>query len=173
MKRFKLLFDKDHEENWLNQMCQQGWAMVRFFAGVYTFIPCQPGEFIYQIDLLPGKGFTPEDPDGYMEFMDETGVEVLQRWARWVYLRKRAADGPFEIYTDVDSRIQMYSRIRAMFLWGLGLELCYSASLWSYLWRGEIFFYCLALLYLLIFAAFLRAAIRCSRKIQELERSRL
>lgn len=173
MKRFKLLFDKDREQSWLDQMCRRGWAMVSFFAGVYTFVPCQPGEFIYQIDLLPGRGFTPEDPEGYTSFMEDTGVEVLRRWARWVYLRRRAAEGPFAIYTDVDSQIQMYARIRAMFLWGLGLELCCSVSLWTGLQRGGIFFYCVALPYLLILAAFLRAAIRCSRKIRELERSRI
>ena len=169
LKKFRLLFDKDVEQDWLNELCRQGWAFKKFFAGVYTFESCQPGEYIYQVDLLPGGGFQASDPDGYMEFMEETGVEVVSRWFRWIILRKRTEDGPFEIYTDVDSQIQMYARIRNMFLFGLGIELCCSASVWTNLYQGGPFFYILALLYLMIFATFLRIVITSSRKIKMLE----
>jgi len=169
LKKFRLLFDKDVEEAWLNEMCQNGWALKNFCAGVYTFERCAAGEYTYRVDLLSGSGFSPEDPEGYAEFMEETGVEVVCRWFRWIILRKRAEDGPFEVYTDVDSKIQMYSRIRTMFLWGLGLELCCSASIWTNLYRGGLLFYLLALLYLLIFITFLRAIIVSNRKIKELE----
>ena len=119
MIRWKFTYDKDEEQDWLNEYARQGWAMTKFWLGVVTFVPCQPGEYIYQIDLLPGKGLLAEDYEGYVIFMDEMGVEVLQRWGRWVYLRKRAGDGPFEVYTDAESRIALYRRIRRMFLWGL------------------------------------------------------
>lgn len=169
LKKFRLLFDKDVEQEWLNDMCRNGWALKNFRMGVYTFASCRPGEYIYQVDLLPGSGFQPSDPDGYAEFMDEVGITVVCRWFRWVILRKQAADGPFDIYTDVDSRIQQYSRIRTMFIFGLGLELCCSASIWSNLHRGGVLFILLALLYTAIFAAFIRVIITCSRKIKELE----
>ena len=117
MIRWKFTYDKDEEQDWLNEYARQGWAMTKFWLGVVTFVPCQPGEYIYQIDLLPGKGLLAEDYEGYVIFMDEMGVEVLQRWGRWVYLRKRAGDGPFEVYTDAESRIALYRRIRRMFLW--------------------------------------------------------
>ena len=94
MIRWKFTYDKDEEQDWLNEYARQGWAMTKFWLGVVTFVPCQPGEYIYQIDLLPGKGLLAEDYEGYVIFMDEMGVEVLQRWGRWVYLRKRAGDGP-------------------------------------------------------------------------------
>ena len=93
MIRWKFTFDKDDEQDWINEYCQQGWAMAGFFVGVVTFVPCQPGEFIYQIDLLPGRGLCAGDYEGYVEFMHDTGVEVLQRWGRWVYLRRRAEEG--------------------------------------------------------------------------------
>lgn len=32
MKKFKLYFDKDKEEKWLNEMSLQGWAMREFFS---------------------------------------------------------------------------------------------------------------------------------------------
>ena len=169
LKKFRLLFDKDVEQKWLNEMCQRGWALKNFRLGVYTFESCQPGEYIYQVDLLPGSGFQPNDPEGYAEFMEETGVEVVCRWFRWIILRKKAAEGPFDIYTDAESQIQLYSRIRTMFLFGLGLELCCSASVWTNLHSGGIFFYLLAALYLVIFAAFLRIVLICNQKIKELE----
>ena len=44
MKKFVLYFDKDKETEWLNKMAQDGWAMTDFFAGVYTFEPCEKGD---------------------------------------------------------------------------------------------------------------------------------
>ena len=174
MIKFKVTFDKDLEQDWINGLCQQGWAFVSFFAGICTFVPCEPGEYIYQIDLMPGTGIRASDPEGYMEFMEETGVEVVQRWARWVYLRKKAQEGPFEIYTDADSRIDMYRRIRRMFLWALLVEVCCSASIWGQLSYGSgvTFYRALAVLYVLLFLTILRAVQRASWRIQELERQK-
>lgn len=174
MIRWKFTFDKDDEQDWINDYCRQGWAMVSFFIGMVTFVPCQPGEFIYQIDLLPGRGLRADDYEGYVEFMHDTGVEVLQRWGRWVYLRKRAEEGPFEIYTDLDSKIAMYRRIRALFTWLLALELCCSTTAWANLlsYPGDLGARCLVGFYIVFIAAALRAVWRCSWKIKELERQR-
>ncbi len=171
MIKFKPTYDKDEEQDWLNTLCGQGWAMVSFCAGVYTFVPCRPGEYIYQIDLLPGKGFRPHDPEGYAEFMSNTGVEVVQRWFRWVYLRKRAEDGPFEIYTDTASKIAMYRRIRAMFLWAIAIEICCSISVLTNLdgW-GSVFSRVIAAIFLIIIFGMVRIVYRCTKRIQSLER---
>lgn len=135
MIRWKFTYDKDEEQDWLNEYARQGWAMTKFWLGVVTFVPCQPGEYIYQIDLLPGKGLLAEDYEGYVIFMDEMGVEVLQRWGRWVYLRKRAGDGPFEVYTDAESRIALYRRIRRMFLWAFMMIFLCSFNAWVLLFQ--------------------------------------
>lgn len=174
MIRWKFTFDKDDEQDWLNDWCRQGWAMAGFFVGIVTFVPCQPGEFIYQIDLLPGKGLRADDYEGYVEFMTETGVEVVQRWGRWVYLRKRAEEGPFEVYTDLDSQIALYRRIRAMFAWVLALELCYSGSVWSGLLLSpdDLLIRCFVGIYIVLVITILRAVWRCSWKIKELERQK-
>lgn len=172
MIRWKFEFDKDEEEVWLNDWCQQGWAMVSFFAGLTTFVPCQPGEYIYQIDLLPGKGLRADDYEGYVVFMNEMGVEVLQRWGRWVYLRKRAEEGPFEVYTDAASKVALYRRVRAMFLWAFGIECMCSVSVWNMLLQfpGSAFARGMAGLYLVMMAMILRGAWQCSRRIRELEK---
>lgn len=73
MKKFKIYFDKDKEEEWLNEMAQNGYAFTSFFLGMYSFEKCEPGEYSYQIDLLdndtqkfllfvpPYSGFTDSD----------------------------------------------------------------------------------------------------------------
>ena len=71
MIRWKFTYDKDEEQQWLNDYCQEGWAMASFFMGVVTFVPCQPGEYIYQIDLLPGRGLWADNYEDYVIFMDE------------------------------------------------------------------------------------------------------
>ena len=169
MKRWKFTFDKDEEEVWINDYARQGWAMVGFFAGLVTFVPCEPGEYIYQIDLLPGSGLRADDYEGYREFMEETGVEVVERWARWVYLRKRAVDGPFEIYSDAASLAAMYRRIRAMFLWVLALEACCSIGIWRNIGEEPLFFGSVAVLFTVFVVLILRAVRRCTQRIRELE----
>jgi len=169
MRRWKITFDKDEEQAWLNGYARQGWAMVGFFAGLVTFIPCKPGEFTYQIDLLPGSGLRADDYEGYREFMEETGVEVVERWGRWVYLRKRTEDGPFEIYSDAASMAAMYRRIRGMFLWFLAVEACCSISIWMNIPRVPVFFGPIAAIVLLFCVCAVRTIRRCTLKIRELE----
>ncbi len=118
MKKFRLYFDKDKEEKWLNEMSQQGWAMVEFFAGLYCFSPCEPGEYIYRIDMPEEVGRTPiwYKNGEYIELVEETGAEYVCRWGWWMIFRKEAAKGAFELYTDVESQIALYRRIRRAFL---------------------------------------------------------
>lgn len=120
MKKFRLYYNKDEEIKWLEELCAQGWALERFSFGVYTFRPCEPGEYIYEIDLLgDGRG----EYEAYKEFMEETGVEVVERWYRWVYLRKKVEEGPFVLYSDPQSRAENYGKIRKFFRGALVLEL--------------------------------------------------
>ena len=112
MTKFRLYFDKDKETVWLNELAAKGYALISFFAGFYTFEKTEPGEYIYQIDLGE-KLFAVTDD--YRSFMEETGVEIIDNWGYWVFLRKKAAEGEFELYTDVDSQIEHYTKIRNMF----------------------------------------------------------
>lgn len=112
MIKFRLYFDKDAEAEWLNKMAAEGYAMTGFFAGFYHFEECQPGKYEYQIDF--GDKFFSVSED-YREFMRDTGVEIIQNWGYWVILRRLASEGKFELYTDVDSQIEHYSKIRKLF----------------------------------------------------------
>lgn len=112
MIKFRLYFDKDEETKWLNEMAEQGWAMEGFCLGFYTFDRCQPSEYLYQIDFADQFGHLSRN---YREFMEEMSVEIVCQWGFWVILRKKSQEGPFELYTDVESAMEHYKKIRTMF----------------------------------------------------------
>jgi Protein of unknown function (DUF2812). len=112
MIKFRLYFDKDRETAWLNELAMQGKAMSGFFAGFYQFEDTAPGLWRYQVDFSDRFGSVTQE---YRSLMDDLQIEIVQIWGYWVILRKRAADGPFEMYTDADSKISHYKKIRKMF----------------------------------------------------------
>ncbi len=166
MIRFRLYFDKDEEQEWLNQMSDEGWAMESFFLGFYRFSSCQPGEFIYQIDLLDDWSGDSKD---FAEFMDELKIKKVSQWWRWIFLRKKAADGPFEMYTDNESKIAQYARIRNFFKFAAVAEilLC-SLELYGFATMGNIIFLLFAALLAFLALALSKMAIKCNRKIMRL-----
>ena len=112
MTKFKLYFDKDNEIEWLNEMANEGWAMKSFFAGFYTFEPCERGQWQYQIDI--GNGFINVNKE-YAAFMEEMGIEIVACWGPWVTLRRPVQEGEFALYSDVDGKIAQYRKILLMF----------------------------------------------------------
>ncbi|MHC1750761.1 MAG: DUF2812 domain-containing protein [Cellulosilyticaceae bacterium] len=166
MLKFKAFSDKDLEEEWLAQMCSKGWGFKKFRLGFYTFEPCEPNEYCYQIDLLDNwRG----DKHDYAAFMEETGVEVIGQWYRWVYIRKRACEGPFEMYTDTETKITQYQRILRFFTIGLWIEiiLCLM-EIGVAIKSGRIEPAVAAVFLGLIVVAFITMIGKCKRKIAQL-----
>lgn len=121
MIKFRLYCNKDKETEYLNEMARNGYALTGFCMGFYSFDRCQPGEYIYQIDITEGMFRVSND---YREFMRDMEVEIVCLWGPWVILRKRAAEGEFVLYTDVESSIEHYSKIRWMFKIVTIIEIC-------------------------------------------------
>lgn len=167
MKKFRLYFDKDREEKWINKMCEQGWAMKDFFLGVYTFEPCEPGKYIYRIDLLPNwEG----DKMNFVSFMEDSGVDFVCQWYRWVWLRKNAEDGSFELYSDKESMIEQYTRIMRFFIVGFFVELfCFFSIICNMFSEWNVFDVCVAVFILLVLLTFLRVVINCKIRIKKLK----
>lgn len=109
-KIYKLFFNYENEEAWLNKMAAKGLNCVDFHLGRYLFEKGVPGEYIYRIELLE---YMPGHPEGaaYLEFLAESGIELVAHSLRWVYLRKKAADGPFDLFSDKASRLAHYKRV--------------------------------------------------------------
>ena len=51
---FKLFFvwDFEKEERWLNEMAQEGWVLDNTGFSFYTFVRCEPGEYIIRLPRL-------------------------------------------------------------------------------------------------------------------------
>lgn len=169
-KVFKLYWDKDKEEIWLNEMCNEGWALSDFFLGLYTFKKCEKGEYTYRIDLMDDVESTQKSRD-YIKFVEDTGAEYVTSWFRWVFFRKKASDGEFILYTDIDSKITNYKSIRNMFTAATIIELLAFISLASNLFEhGEIyipgtFFVSLILVLVIVLSS---VAIKTNDKINNL-----
>lgn len=106
----KLYWAYEKEEKWLNEMAVKGLALVHYSWGKYVFEDSPTGEYIYRIELLEHLPSHLEST-AYISFLEETGVECVATYMRWIYLRKKAADGSFDIYSDIDSQIKYCKRI--------------------------------------------------------------
>ncbi len=185
MRKFRLYYDKDKEEIWLNQMCSKGWGMTRFFMGVYTFEPCIPDEYTYQVDLPDLWGTSTNDKDRkkreYIEFIEETGAEYVCTWGFYMVFRKKKEKGDFKLYTDPESQMKLYQRIRKLFFAVLLLELAVSiletmnfVYTISMPWNPSIYMIiiiemiCIAIMYS-ITGKLVVMIVQFTRKIQELK----
>ncbi|QFG00703.1 DUF2812 domain-containing protein [Psychrobacillus glaciei] len=115
MKKVKYRFyvDYEKEEQWVNEMAQNGWHFKKIMVFRYTLVKGEPGAYIYRNELLAGLAL--KNKNDYLEFLKESGIEVVNKFGGWAYFRKKAAEGPFEIYTDTSSKISYYNRILNLF----------------------------------------------------------
>lgn len=95
----------DQEEKWLEEMAAKGQALVSARYATYEFEECTPGEYAVRLEMLE---HTPDSEEGkqYIEFVESTGAEYIGHVMKWVYFRKKTADGPFELHGDNATRIK-------------------------------------------------------------------
>jgi len=56
-----------------------------------------------------------------MSFMEGLGAESVGRMFKWLYFRRKTEEGSFDLFSDLDSKIQHLNRIdRMLFLIGMG-----------------------------------------------------
>ncbi len=104
------IFNFEDEEKWLNEKSANGEHLTDVRFCKYIFEDGEPGKYIYRLEMLeeyPNHYKSVE----YIRFLEETGVEHIASILKWVYLRKKASDGPFDLYSDIDSKIKHYERI--------------------------------------------------------------
>lgn len=107
VKKWIWVWDFDKEERWLNTMAQQGWVLDRLGFCRYEFVRCEPGEYIVRLEMR-------EHDEGYLSFMADTGAEYVGRMVKWIYFRRKAEYGPFDIFSDLDSRLEHLKKISWM-----------------------------------------------------------
>jgi len=166
MTKFRLYLNKDKETTWINEMAAKGYALKSFFAGFYSFEKCEPGEYVYQIDF-GSKMYSVSDD--YREFMAENNIEIVCLWGYWIILRKRADEGEFVLYTDVDSSIEHYTKILKMFKVVTIIELiCFFVEVIGTMNGATVGIFGMIIIGLLIIAL-MRATLSTKRTINELK----
>ena len=102
--------------------------------------------------------------------MSEMDVEVVSQWYRWVFLRKRAENGPFEMYTDIESKIEQYKRIKGFLTAGLVIELiCFLQELNVAIKLREFEIWAATALIGMLVLGLLRVVWKCQWKIKQLK----
>lgn len=103
-------WDYDKEEIWINEMSSRGLQLVNPGIGRYTFEDGTLGEYQYRIEYLDKWPSHPES-SAYIRFLEDAGAEHIGSVKNWVYFRKKAADGSFDLFNDIDSRLNHIRKI--------------------------------------------------------------
>ena len=122
IRKLFFVWDFDKEEKWLNEMAAKGLCLVSVGFCKYEFEDCIPGEYRICLQLLDKLPKHPE-MQKYMEFMEQTGAEHIGSFTRWVYFRRKASDGDFELFSDNTSRIKYLGSILSFIALIVGLNL--------------------------------------------------
>ena len=107
MHKWYWVWEFEKEDDWLNDMALNGWVLDSVGFCTYHFVRCEPGEYSVHTEMHPAD-------EGYVDFMRETGAEYVGRMMMWMYFRKKTADGPFDLFSDIDSRISHLDKIGKM-----------------------------------------------------------
>lgn len=139
IRKWFWVWDFDKEEEWLNEMAAKGLCLVSVGWCRYEFEDCVPGAYSVRLELLKEKPDHPESVK-YMEFLEETGAEHVGSYMKWVYLRKKKADGEFQLFSDRESRIRHLTRIIQFVsvLAGLNLYFALYNLFLVYLWGSMV-----------------------------------
>ncbi len=89
----------EKEEEWLNEMAANGWVLDGVGFAKYHFVRCAPGEYTVRTEMH-------SNDEQYIRFMEETGAEYVGKMIKWIYFRRRSELGSFDLFSDIDSRIE-------------------------------------------------------------------
>ena len=113
IEKHKIFFDYEKEEAWINEMAQEGLNLIDFSIGKYTFVEGKPGEYLYRYDYMIGE--TETEVNQHVEILKQSGIEIVKRYSNWIIPRKKAADGAFKTFADIEMQIRRYqSAIRIL-----------------------------------------------------------
>ena len=104
IRKWYWVWDFEKEENWLNEMAMNGWVLESVGFCTYHFIRCEPSEYNVRTEMNPYD-------EAYGQFRQDTGAEYVGRMMMWIYFRKKTADGKFDLFSDIDSRISHLDKI--------------------------------------------------------------
>ncbi len=105
IKKWFWVWDFDKEEAWLNDMAQSGWVLDKVGYAKYEFVQCEPGEYTVRLEMLEDAP-TAEKSQNYISFVEDLGADYIGSVMKWVYFRKKTADGEFKLFSDLSSQMK-------------------------------------------------------------------
>lgn len=169
MIKFRWYYDIDAEEEYLNKMSRKGYYLESYKGGFYKFKKIKETDYTYRVDLVSNK--SQEEVQEYIDLVRESGAKLIQNNGVWIYFRKK---GDFKLYTDVDSQLDFYNRIKKMFyLLGLG-ELAMAIGQCCLYFSIKSYFNLFAAIFIGVIAiVFLFQTHKIDKKINELEKKKI
>lgn len=134
-RNYDVQYDLLAIEEFLNSMLDCGWRVVSIRSGaLFGFVPCQPGEFICRtISSVNKRGsFDRNKAAELADLLTAEGAFIIAQertlgTQMGLVALRPAALGPFEIVSDLDSRIQefevrrKYARLFGYLFFAVGL----------------------------------------------------
>ena len=98
-------------ERYLNKMSHEGWQCCEIVRDELRFVRGEQDEYTYRVQYFY------ESRDGekkdYLRTLGETGAALVGEYGEALILRKKTADGAFELYSDLDSKIAALEKRRS------------------------------------------------------------
>lgn len=111
----------EKEEKWLREKSEKGLQLYKVHLGRYYFKEDKSVKYKYQIQLLNIFNIGDEN-NKYISFLEEMGVELVDRLWMWGYFRQLDNEDSFEMFSDIDSKIKHLVKIRFLFIFVLNLN---------------------------------------------------
>lgn len=108
--RFYNIAEYEQEEQWINEMAKEGWQLTAIGFCRYIFRRGTPGEYIYKLDVVE-RTASDEVRESYFNFLTECDIRVVGEFKDWLYLQKKAADGPFDMKDDTYAKLRTVNKV--------------------------------------------------------------
>lgn len=168
IKKFRWFWawDDEREENWLQEMSNQGLHMKSVvFPGIYTFEQNPDVNYVYRLDYAPETKSINE----YITLFNDAGWDYLGKITFWQYFRKKVTGHEIpEIFTDQESKIAKCKKI----MWALLgiMPLIVVNLINSYSRLNQPIWFAFAIIFTLFFILFSIGIWKLYKRISQLKR---
>ena len=101
----------EKEENWLNEMSENGMELIKADFIWYTFRPREKDKYQYKI-MFYDKAKSGSEWDDFMEILSESGIEVVSRYFNWLYLKKENDGTPFQLFNTLREELAHVNKVK-------------------------------------------------------------
>ena len=104
-------------ERYLNKMSHEGWQCCEIVRDELCFVRGEQDEYTYRVQYFYES--RDGEKDDYLRTLGETGAALVGEYGEVLILRKKTADGAFELYSDLDSKIAALEKRRSHYRSGM------------------------------------------------------